>query len=1176
MTSLRREERISKLLKSLDQRILVIDGAMGTAIQEFNLNVSDFGGSDYEGCNEYLVHTRPDVISKIHENYIKGGCDIIETNTFGATPLVLSEFSLGDKARELNIKAAKIARDLADKYSTDSKQIFVAGSMGPTTKSISLTGGITFQQLTDNFHLQAKALFDGDVDYFLIETCQDTRNIKAALVAIDNLFEETKTRIPVAVSVTIEPAGTMLAGQSVEALIASLSHSDLLYLGINCGTGPEFMTDHIRSFALNSPFRIAAVPNAGLPDEEGRFLETPEMMSNILSRFASKGWLNVIGGCCGTHAGHISKLAETAKLYSPRKPTQLSRSCLSGIDYLELTDENRPILIGERTNAIGSRKFKDLISSGKFEEASEIAKSQIKNGAQIIDICLANPDRDELDDTRKFLEATIRKIRVPVMIDSTDEKVIELALTYCQGKAIINSINLENGESRFAKILPLAKKYGAALVVGTIDDHPTNGMGITRERKLSIAEREYELLIDKYKFPPEDIYWDPLVFPCATGDKQYAGSAAETIAAISLIKKRFPRSKTILGISNVSFGLPPSGREVLNAVFLNQCVHAGLDAAIVNAEKLPRFTNIPNTEIELSENLLYNRGNDPIGEMTRYFREKKIKPQHSKNEMPLLERLKQYVIEGSKDGLINDLNEAIKEFKPIELINGPLMQGMDEVGKLFNANQLIVAEVLQSAEVMKAAVSHLEQNMEKKSVGSRGKIILATVKGDVHDIGKNLVDIILTNNGFTVINLGIKVQPETLISAIREHKPDIVGLSGLLVKSAHQMAATADDLAKAGINLPVIVGGAALSEKFVDKKIAESYRGTVFYASDAMHGLELAKVIVDPEQFSLLKQQLDEKRHNLKATENSSHPILQSHNNKRSTTVRILDGFPKPPDYERHVLSNTPIEQIWEFINPLMLYGRHLGIRGETARMLSELDKDPAMEKEILRRDPSALEIWKVVRQLKNEYAGTEILRPSAVYQFFKARSSGNQIILMDVNNNDTASIDLPRQNKPDGLCLADYVAPNPPKITDNIAFFAVSVGKDIRKLATAFKNRGDYLKCHILQVLALESAEAYAEYIHSHIRKAWGFPDAIDMTMLQRFQSKYRGKRYSFGYPACPRLDDQTILFKLVKPEEIGVQLTEGFMMDPEASVSAMVFHHPDTVYFSVGHSGGMHEDNR
>jgi len=1159
-----RKERLSALKEALAQRVLVLDGAMGTAIQDRNLTAEDFGGAELEGCNENLVFTRPDVISEIHEAYLKAGCDIVETNTFGSTPLVMAEYGLQAITHQQNLKAAELARKAADKYSTPAQLRFVAGSMGPTTKSITVTGGVTFEELVENFFVQAKGLYEGGVDYFLLETSQDTRNIKAGLLAIEKVNSSVSEPLPVAVSCTIEPMGTMLAGQTAEAFAASLAHKDLLYIGLNCATGPEFMTDHIRSLAQMTSVPVACIPNAGLPDENGHYLETPQMIATVLKRFGDAGWINLIGGCCGTTEAHITALSKLAREIKPREPHPSKKSFLSGIDYLELTNDQRPVLVGERTNVIGSKKFKDLIINGKFEEASEVARGQVKQGAAIIDCCLANPDRNELEDMEKFLSYVIKKVKVPLMIDSTDEAVIARALTYCQGKAIINSVNMEDGEERFEKVVPLAREFGAALVVGCIDE---TGMAVTRQRKLEVAQRTFDILTTKYGVQPEDIYWDPLVFPCATGDQQYVGSAVETIEGLRLIKKHFPQTKTVLGISNVSFGLPAAGREVLNSVFLYHCVQAGLDLAIVNSEKLVRYPSIPEEEKKLSDDLLWNRGADPVAAFAAHFREKKpAGTQTNKKDLPLMERLPRYIIEGSKDGLIPDLDEALKTMKPLAIINGPLMKGMDEVGRLFNANQLIVAEVLQSAESMKAAVNHLEQFMDKVDSANRGKIVLATVKGDVHDIGKNLVEIILGNNGFTVINLGIKVPSDQLIAAVRQHNPDIIGLSGLLVKSAQQMVLTADDLSKSGIHLPILVGGAALSRNFTDKRIAKAYvGGTVAYAQDAMDGLDLAKSIVDPEKFEQLKNALQERRKAL-SDDDGKRVEVQVVREERSSQVEIQKDIPHVPDFERHVIRNTPLEHIWNFINPRMLYGKHLGAKGPALKLIeagvrSEMLKDEAGKK--------ALSLVEAVDEIKHELKqGT--MRPKAVFRYFKATSRGNDLILFDgITGREIAKFRFPRQNKTDGLCLADYATPlerSGGEIVDNICLYVVTAGEGIREMAENHKVRGDYLKSHVLQAFALESAEGYAELLHSKIRSQWGSSDPIHMTMMDRFQARYRGKRYSFGYPACPRLEDQKILFDLLKPEEIGVNLTEGFMMDPEASVSAIVFHHPQAIYFSVG----------
>ncbi|CAI8013759.1 Methionine synthase [Geodia barretti] len=750
---------------------------MGTSIQGKELGPEDFGGADYEGCNEYLTLTRPDVISDIHQGFLDAGADILETNTFGSTSVVLAEYDLAHEALRLNLSAAKLAREAADAASTTDRPRFVAGSMGPTTKTISVTGGITFDELAESYREQAMGLVEGGVDLLLLETTQDTINAKAGLIGIDMAFAELGYEIPVAIQGTIEPMGTLLAGQDAEAFYTSLAHRDLLWIGFNCATGPDFMTDHVRTLAGLSRFPVACVPNAGLPDEDGKYNETPEMLAAAIGRFVNNGWLNVIGGCCGTGPEHIRLLAQRAATSNPRTPVKLQETRVSGIEALVVDEDTRPAIVGERTNVLGSRRFRRLIGQGKFEEAAEVGRRQVRNGAHILDVCLQDPDRDEMADVIEFLDLVTKKVKSPIMIDSTDAAVIEESLKRLQGKSIINSVNLEDGEVRFEAVAPLARAYGSALVVGCIDDDKQQAQAITKERKLEIALRSRQLLTEKYGIPEEDLIFDPLVFPAGTGDQNYVGSAAETIEGVRLIKETLPNTKTVLGISNVSFGLPAAGREVFNSVFLYHCVQAGLDMAIVNSEMMQRYTSIPEEERQLCEDLIWNRGEDPVAAFAAHFRDKAPRSTtEERRNLPLDERLSLAIIEGSKEGLAGDLDEALQGRAPLEVINGPLMAGMDEVGRQFNANQLIVAEVLQSAEAMKFAVAHLEPHMERADSASKGKVILATVKGDVHDIGKNLVDIILSNNGYQVINLGIKVPPQDLIAACNEHHPDIVGL----------------------------------------------------------------------------------------------------------------------------------------------------------------------------------------------------------------------------------------------------------------------------------------------------------------------------------------------------------------------------------------------------------------
>ncbi|WP_153732572.1 methionine synthase [Sporosarcina obsidiansis] len=1138
--------------EQLDKRILILDGAMGTMLQAEDLSTEDFGGEEYDGCNEYLNVLRPDILEKIHDEYLEAGADIICTNTFGGTPLVLNEFSLGHRAHEINTKAVEIAKISATKYSTPEWPRFVAGAIGPTTKTLSVTGGITFDELSHDFYVQAKALVEAGSDLILMETSQDMLNVKAGTIGIKKAFEELGREVPIMISGTIEPMGTTLAGQSIEAFYISIEHIQPLSVGLNCATGPEFMTDHLRSLSDLANSYVTCYPNAGLPDEEGHYHESPESLSKKLEGFADKGWLNMVGGCCGTTPAHIRAIREAVKDKAPRQmPEEAHDHAVSGIEPLLYDETLRPLLIGERTNVIGSRKFKKLIVEEKFEEASEIARAQVKRGAHVLDICLANPDRDELVDMTAFMKEVVKKVKVPLVIDSTDENVIAEALKYSQGKAIINSINLEDGEERFDAVLPLVKKFGAAVVVGTIDE---DGMAVTRERKLEIAERSYDLLVNKWGIAPEDIIFDPLVFPVGTGDEQYIGSAVETIEGIRLIKEKMPRSLTTLGVSNVSFGLPPVGREVLNAVYLYHCTQAGLDYAIVNTEKLERYASIPESEIKLANDLLFTTTDETLADFADFYRDKKKEKTEDDIPKTVPERLAYYVVEGTKEGLIPDLEAALKIYDtPLDVINGPLMTGMAEVGRLFNDNQLIVAEVLQSAEVMKASVSYLEQFMDKKEDDSgKGKIILATVKGDVHDIGKNLVDIILSNNGFKVIDIGIKVTPAALIEVIRKEKPDIVGLSGLLVKSAQQMVLTAQDFKAAGIDLPVMVGGAALTRRFTETKIAPEYDGPVIFAKDAMQGLDLANRLQSDGKDALLEelQESLEKRETndaLKASRGNTAVAVAARPVK---TVRTDVPVFVPTDLRRRVVKDYSVAHLHPYVNMRTLIGHHLGLRGNVDKMLEN-------------KEERAVQLHEMV----TSFLQSDKLTASGIYQFFPAQADGDDVIIYDPEDAKTEieRFTFPRQEKEPFLCLADYLKTVESGEMDYVAFMQVTAGKGVRDYANQLKEEGKFLESHAFQATALELAEGFAERIHQEIRDQWGFPDPTDFTMRERFAAKYQGQRFSFGYPACPNLEDQAKLFGLIKPEDHGVILTEEFMMEPEASVSAIVFAHPDARYFNV-----------
>jgi 5-methyltetrahydrofolate--homocysteine methyltransferase len=1119
------------------------------------------------------------VILDVHRTYLEAGADIIETDTFGGTPLVLAEYGLGDRAEELNTLAAELARRAADEASTVARPRFVAGSVGPTTKSLVVTGGVNFAELRGHFRRQMRGLVAGGVDLLVIETCQDTLNTKAALLAAEDVFAEWGGRCPVGVSGTIEPMGTMLAGQTAEALAVSLDHADLLFLGLNCATGPEFMTDHLRTLHHLARCPVSCYPNAGLPDEQGCYGETPEALARALERFIDRGWLNLVGGCCGTTDAHVRALAAMVEGKAPRRVSDEPRRRVfySGIEVVESTDDNRPLLVGERTNVIGSRKFRRLVAEGAWDEAAEIARRQARGGAQIIDVCLQDPDGDELAAIDAFYARLSRMNKLPLMIDTTDPAAVELALTHSQGKAIVNSINLEDGEDRLEAVCPLLRRYGAAVVVGCIDEDPEQAQAFTRERKLEVAARLHGLLTGAYELADTDLVFDPLVFPAASGDENYVGGAVETIEGLRLIKQEFPHSRTVLGISNVSFGLPTAAREVVNSVFLYLATRAGLDLAIVNTERLERYASIPEDDRRMAEDLLLNRPpqgfaeDDPMGALVagapEDWRDQSPEQRAAINRihiarlterfrgtrrtaapidgLPPAERAARCVVEGTRDGLVEALTALLGGgLGALEIINGPLMDGMSEVGRLFNDNQLIVAEVLQSAEAMKLAVEHLEPYLEAGESAHRGRVVLATVKGDVHDIGKNLVHIILANNGWEVVDLGIKVPPERLIQAVRDHEPDAVGLSGLLVKSAQQMVVTAADLRDAGLRVPILVGGAALSEKFTRTRIAPVAPAGALYCADAMAGLSTLNGLGRQDASSTREDRV------VPAPAAETAPAAEKRPRRTETFRTDLPPLP-PPDTRRHVRTRLPdLRELWSWINPQMLYGKHLGLRGNYARKMAE-------------RDDKARALTDAVTAVQNE--ASDWMRAAAIWRFFEAEAEGEAVHVYEPGAGAPSwTWTFPRQAG-GGRCLADLVARPADGVRDSVGVFVVSAGSGVRDLAIEARERGEFLRSHVIQALALETAEAVAEWLHRRLREDWGFPDPPETTMLDRFKARYRGRRYSFGYPACPDLDGQQGIWELLGPGEIGVHLTDGMMMDPEASVSALVFHHPDATYFGA-----------
>ena len=1141
-----------QLIDLFKSKIVVLDGAMGTALQDRQLTPADFGGEELDGCNENLVITRPDVIQDVHELYLAAGADIVETNTFGGTNFVLGEYGLEEKVREINTKAVECAKRACDKFSTPDSPRFVAGAMGPTTKALSVTGGISFDDLSFSFYEQAKVLTEAGSDYLLLETALDTLNLKAAYVGILRAFDELGSEIPLAISGTIETMGTMLAGQAVEAFYTSVEHMKPLYIGLNCATGPEFMRDHIRTLAQISKFPVSVVPNAGIPDEDGRYPESPEMVASTLDTFANEKWVNLIGGCCGTTPQHIAALKEIAKDKIPRDMSTAIQSRISGVETLIMEDDDGPYIVGERTNVIGSRKFKQMIEAEQFDEAAEIARKQVKAGAHIIDVCLSNPDRDEKQDMEDFLSKVTKMTKAPIMIDSQVPDVVEAAFKLVQGKCILNSVNLEEGEQSFQDLLPLVKQYGASVVVGCIEGE----MAVTAKEKLDVAIHSYDLLTQKYGIEEQDIMFDPLVFPCGTGDENYFGSGKETIDGVRLIKEKYPRVRTTLGISNVSFGLPNAGREVLNSVFLNHCVKAGLDTAIVNSEKLVRYSQITDEEKQLCDDLLWYRtenGNDPVANFTAYFRGKKSteKKEVDLSHLSVEKRLELNIVEGTKEGLEKNLEEALTKYAPLAVINKPLMAGMDIVGRLFNDNELIVAEVLQSAEVMKAAVSFLEPKMEKADISIKGTILLATVKGDVHDIGKNLVNIILSNNGYKVVDLGIKCPPEKMIEAALEHNPDVIGMSGLLVKSAQQMIGTVKDFKSAGISAPVLVGGAALTQRFTSYKIQPEYDGIVVYAKDAMNGLDIINQLVDEEKREAFITKYQE------STNKDVNPALKEKPTAKPIPIKektISFSYDATsiaaPHYTPKVVHKS-VDDLWPFINRQMLYGHHLGLKGNMKKLFAD-------------KDPKALKLDKKIQEVRRALVDENVCQPKGVYQFFKLQRDGDSmIILNESEDKQLQRFTFPRQPGGYQYCLTDFLHPDQ---VDTLCFFVVSSGQSILDYAKELKQKEAFLASHIANAIGLELAEAFAESMHQDIRGKWGFPDDPKWSTDDLFKLSYQGRRYSFGYPACPDLAYQKQLWDILFPDQhIGVNLCDDFMMDPDGSVSALVLHHPEATYFRV-----------
>jgi 5-methyltetrahydrofolate--homocysteine methyltransferase len=1169
---------MSNFLNTLKDRIVVFDGAMGTSIQTRNLTADDFGGASLEGCNEYLVKTRPDVIESVHASFFEVGCDVVETDTFGSTSIVLAEYDIAHLAYELNIKAAQLAKRVASDFSTKERPRWVAGSIGPTTKLPSL-GHITFKAMMASYMEQIEALLDGGVDILLVETCQDLLQTKAALAAIFSTFEKRKVRIPVMAQVTIESMGTMLMGTEIAAALTALDPFPIDVIGMNCATGPQQMIENVRYLCDNSRVPVSVIPNAGLPENlngKQHYPESPESMAEHLLHFVRDFGVSIVGGCCGTTPEHLRAISEAVSSISP-KSRSIPRIPAASSLYIQqpYVQDASFLIIGERVNASGSKKCRDLLNAEDWDGLISLAKEQVREGAHILDVNVDFVGRDGVKDMHELASRLVTSVTIPLMFDSTEWEKMEAGLEHAGGKSILNSTNYEDGVPRFKKVIELAKTYGASVVIGTIDEE---GMARSADKKFEIAKRAYEQATGELNLPPDDIFFDPLALPISTGIEEDRRNAAETIESIRRIKKELPGCFTLLGVSNVSFGLSPASRIVLNSVFLHEAMAAGLDAAIVNASKILPLNRINERELEVAKQLIYDERKfdgdicvyDPLGEFTKLFEgvsSKKVKQDNS--NLPIEERLKRHIIDGEKIGLEDQLKIALGSYSALEIINSILLDGMKVVGELFGSGQMQLPFVLESAEVMKSAVKFLEPFMEKKEgVTTKGTMVLATVKGDVHDIGKNLVDIILTNNGYRVINLGIKQPIEAILAAHEEHKADAIGMSGLLVKSTIIMKENLEIMNERGIKIPVVLGGAALTRRYVEEELKAIYKGNLFYAKDAFAGLHVMDLLANGNNGNSISSEEDEETSITEEAEEligeeaklgirkparrRSVPVGSTTDTTRSSIREDLP-IPTAPFFGSRVVEDIALDDVFSFVNETALFKGQWQFK-QGRRSAEEYKKQIAEQ------------IRPIYNELKERSKRENLLVPRVVYGYFPCQSDGNDLIIYeDDKQTERMRFTFPRQPALKRLCISDYFASRESGRMDVVAFHLVTMGRRASEYAhELFKsdNYADYLYFHGLSV---ESAEALAEVWHKHIREELGIAgkDAKDINKL--FHQGYQGSRFSFGYPACPNLEDQTKLFELLDPSRIDVTLSEEFQLDPEQSTSAIIVHHEEARYFSI-----------
>ncbi|MCG3136239.1 MAG: Methionine synthase [Phycisphaerae bacterium] len=1142
-------------LNEVARRVLFFDGAMGTALHAANLPLSDYQG--LENCNEILNITRPDVVRAIHERYLQIGCDAVETNTFGGMKHVLAEFGLAERCREINRAAARIAREAAETFSTPDQPRYVAGSMGPGTKLATLRQ-ITFDEVFDSYFEQARGLLEGGADLLIIETCQDLLNIKAVLNGSLEAMQQCGRQVPLIVSVTMEAFGTMLVGSDVSAAVATLeAYPEISVIGFNCATGPQAMSEHVRYLSQNCSRFLSVMPNAGLPqlvNGQAHYTLTPAELARWLRDFVINDGVNIVGGCCGTTPEHLQAAIETLGRRPPTPRPMQNRPAVASIySAAPLQQETSFLIIGERTNTNGSRRFRQLLEAGDWDGMVEMAREQLREGAHVLDVCAAYVGRDEMADMNEIIRRFTTEVSLPLMIDSTEPPVIEAALKLAGGRCVINSINLEDGEEKLDRLCRLARRFGAAVVALTIDE---TGMAKEAERKLAVARRIQERCVQQHGLRPADIIFDPLTFTIATGQEADRKLGLETLRGIELIKNELPGVFTSLGVSNVSFGLLPAARATLNSVFLHLALEHGLDAAIVHVAGIMPLNKIPAEHRRVAEELIFDRRKfddqgvclyDPLQELIRLFSSVSAAPAIRREDLPVEERLKNSIIDGRRTGLHEDLDLALQNHPALDIINNILLEGMKVVGELFGSGQMQLPFVLQSAETMKAAVGYLQPHMPKTQGPSKGQIVLATVKGDVHDIGKNLVDIILSNNGYTVYNLGIKQPINTIIDKWQETRANAIGLSGLLVKSTVIMKDNLQVLNERGITIPVILGGAALTRRYVEDDLKPLYGGRVDYAKDAFDGLRLMEEISRNTPAATHKPVQPAVK--VQPIVTTPQPAIQ----QRSTTTTDVP-IPRPPFWGRRVIDHVPISAVTNFMNEVMLFQVQWEYK-KSRRSTAEFDK---YLDDVVRP---------IYRELVLQCSREKILQPRAVYGYWPCNADGNRLLVFDpqATSQVVTEFDFPRESKPPHRCIADYFRPISSGQLDVIAFTCVTMGQRVSDVARHWfaENRyRDYLHLHGLGV---EGAEALAEYLHQQVRMELGIADHDARELREIFKQGYQGSRYSFGYPACPNLEDQAKFWPLLQPDEIDVSLTEEWQLEPEQSTTALICHHPEARYFNA-----------